>query len=212
MRFIAVFAVVLVISACGSSAPEESPAAADQRAALGVARDWAKAWMAGDGDRGCDLLSPAMRLDVAIAGAGCSIALREMMRKAPELLRKDLAPQPASVRIRDDIAVVELKRSRFDAESPAPLYLVRAEEGWRVGINDPLHRWSDTESCVAGTVVGMQDDDYWNELGDRDVVAFSQLYCEGAGNAPDKLTARENRELTDRVVRELFGGPPGDVS
>ena len=152
-----------------------------------------------------------MRLDVAIAGAGCSIALREMMTEAPELLRNDLAPHPASVRIRDDIAIVELKRSRFDTESPAPLYLVREEGGWRVGINDPLHRWSDTESCVAGTVAGMQDSDYWNELGDRDKVAFSQLYCEGAGNAPDKLTTRENQELTDRVMRELFGGPPGEI-
>jgi hypothetical protein len=204
VRIFGALVLALVGFGCaGSDESPESPASRDARAAMDTAKRWEEAWLTGQSDVLCSLMSGRARLEIAQPGTGCAGAISEFVRGTPKALLDDLAPRPASVRIRGDIATLTLKVSSIGKRARPPLLLVREGKSWRIGINRPLVRWNDRETCVAGTFDAMRRDPFWDSFDEPERIEFGLIYCEAVRDAPDEFTDAERTEITHGILREL---------
>jgi len=168
-----------------------------------TAKRWEEAWLTGQSEAVCSLMSGRAQLEVAEPGVGCAGAISALVGGTPKELLDDLAPRPASVRVRGDIATVTLKASPIDKQARPPLYLVRARRSWRIGINRPLTRWNDRETCVGGTLFAMRRDPFWDSFDEPERVEFGLIFCEAVRDAPERFTVAERTEITRGILREL---------
>ena len=82
------------IGCSGSGESVESPASRDARAAMETAKRWQEAWLTGQSEAVCSLMSGRAQLEVAEPGVGCAGAISALVGGTPKELPR--RPGPAS--------------------------------------------------------------------------------------------------------------------
>jgi len=116
--------VVLALGGCG---------AGDEEQIRGVMQDWKEAFLSGDGERACELMTGEARREIARSGLGASGCAEAMRTARGYFDRGELAQleemEVRSVRVTGSTAEA---RSSLDGDDGSPTRLRKVEGDWLI--------------------------------------------------------------------------------